>query len=130
MNKLNFFQFTTKSFSKKPLTVSLTGSSGNIGYAMAFRIASGELLGKDQPVILNLIDIPDMESKLKGVKMELEDCAFPLLHKINTTSNLSTGFKDTDFALLVGSRPRSKGMERGDLLKINGKKLFYLIIMV
>lgn len=121
MNKLNFFKFTTKSFSKKPLTVSLTGSSGNIGYAMAFRIASGELLGKDQPVILNLIDIPDMESKLKGVKMELEDCAFPLLHKINTTSNLSTGFKDTDFALLVGSRPRSKGMERGDLLKINGK---------
>lgn len=111
-----------KNFShKKPMVVSLTGSSGNIGYAMAFRIASGEMLGKDQPVILNLIDIPDMEPKLKGVKMELEDCAFPLLQQVNTTSNMSLGFKDSDCALLVGSRPRTKGMERGDLLKINGK---------
>lgn len=108
-------------FNKKPMVVSMTGSSGNIGYAMAFRIASGEMLGKDQPIILNLIDIPDMEPKLKGVKMELEDCAFPLLQKINTTSSMSEGFKDADCALLVGSRPRTKGMERGDLLKINGK---------
>ena len=122
MNKsFNLFKHSFKTFSKKPMVVSLTGSSGNIGYAMAFRIASGEMLGKDQPIILNLIDIPEMEPKLKGVKMELEDCAFPLLHKINTTSNMSEGFKDTDCALLVGSRPRSKGMERGDLLKINGK---------
>lgn len=117
----SLFNLSKKNFSKAPMVVSLTGSSGNIGYAMAFRIASGEMLGKDQPVILNLIDIPDMEPKLKGVKMELEDCAFPLLHKINTTSNMSQGFKDADIALLVGSRPRSKGMERGDLLKINGK---------
>eukprot|EP00340_Litonotus_pictus_P007502 CAMPEP_0170515012 /NCGR_PEP_ID=MMETSP0209-20121228/1498_1 /TAXON_ID=665100 ORGANISM="Litonotus pictus, Strain P1" /NCGR_SAMPLE_ID=MMETSP0209 /ASSEMBLY_ACC=CAM_ASM_000301 /LENGTH=320 /DNA_ID=CAMNT_0010799303 /DNA_START=71 /DNA_END=1033 /DNA_ORIENTATION=+ len=102
------------------MVVSMTGSSGNIGYAMAFRIASGEMLGKDQPVILNLIDIPQMEPKLKGVKMELEDCAFPLLHKVNTTSNMSVGFKDADCAMLVGSRPRTKGMERGDLLKLNG----------
>ena len=119
----NIFNLAKESLhtTKKPMVVSLTGSSGNIGYAMAFRIASGEMLGKDQPVILNLIDIPDMEPKLKGVKMELEDCAFPLLHKINTTSSMSEGFRDADCALLVGSRPRSKGMERGDLLKINGK---------
>jgi len=126
MNSLKFtksvFSKQFKSFSsKQPMTVSITGSSGNIGYALAFRVASGEMLGKDQPVIINLIDIPDMEPKLLGVKMELEDCAFPLLHKINTTSNMSAGFKDADCALLVGSRPRTKGMERGDLLKLNGK---------
>ncbi len=122
MKNFNVLKSTSRNFTtKKPMVVSVTGSSGNIGYALAFRIASGEMLGKDQPVILNLIDIPDMEPKLKGVKMELEDCAFPLLHKINTTSSLSDGFKDSDCALLVGSRPRSKGMERGDLLKINGK---------
>lgn len=122
LTKSTLFNYGKKTFaSKAPMTVSLTGSSGNIGYAMAFRIASGEMLGKDQPVILNLIDIPEMEPKLLGVKMELEDCAFPLLHKINTTSNMNVGFKDADCALLVGSRPRSKGMERGDLLKINGK---------
>lgn len=122
-NTKNFLnKYAYKTFAdKKPMVVSMTGSSGNIGYAMAFRIASGEMLGKDQPVILNLIDIPDMEPKLKGVKMELEDCAFPLLHKINTTSSMSEGFKDADCALLVGSRPRTKGMERGDLLKLNGK---------
>lgn len=107
--------------SKPPMVVSMTGSSGNIGYAMAFRIASGEMLGKDQPIILNLVDIPDMEPKLLGVKMELEDCAFPLLHKINTTSNMGQGFKDADCIMLVGSRPRTKGMERADLLKLNGK---------
>lgn len=121
-NKFIFNSFK-KNFAsgRAPMVVSLTGSSGNIGYAMAFRIASGEMLGKDQPVILNLIDIPEMEAKLKGVKMELEDCAFPLLHQVNTTSNLSVGFRDTDCAMLVGSRPRTKGMERGDLLKLNGK---------
>lgn len=121
-NKRNILNlFKSGSSNKPPMIVSLTGSSGNIGYALAFRVASGEMLGKDQPVILNLIDIPDMEPKLKGVKMELEDCAFPLLQGINTTSSLSTGFRDADVALLVGSRPRTKGMERGDLLKINGK---------
>ena len=117
-----FLSSLKRNFStKSPMVVSMTGSSGNIGYALAFRVASGEMLGKDQPIILNLIDIPEMEGKLKGVKMELEDCAFPLLQKINTASNMSVGFKDADVALLVGSKPRSKGMERGDLLKINGK---------
>lgn len=120
LNKI--FNQSYKNFtSKTPKVVSITGSSGNIGYAMAFRVASGEMLGKDQPVILNLVDIPEMEPKLLGVKMELEDCAFPLLHKINTTSNLSQGFKDADCVMLVGSRPRTKGMERSDLLKLNGK---------
>jgi len=87
---------------------------------LAFRIASGEVFGKNQPVILNLIDIAPMEAKLKGVKMELDDCAFPLLQKINTTSNLSHGFNDCDAAFLVGSKPRGPGMERADLLKQNG----------
>jgi malate dehydrogenase len=103
------------------MTVAITGGSGNISYALAFRVANGDLLGKDQPVIINLVDIPDMEPKLQGVKMELEDCAFPLLVKTNTTSKLNEGFKDIDVGLLVGSKPRSKGMERGDLLKQNGK---------
>jgi len=120
-NKFNLKKnFSTGSL-KAPMTVSLTGSSGNIGYAMAFRIASGEMLGKDQPIILNLIDIPDMEPKLLGLKMELEDCAFPTLVGINTTSNMAKGFKDADCAMLVGSRPRSKGMERKELLTLNGK---------
>ena len=105
---------------KAPITVSVTGGCGNISYALAFRIASGEVFGKSQPVILNLVDIAPMEAKLKGVKMELDDCAFPLLHKINTTSNLSLGFKDCDAVFLVGSKPRGPGMERADLLKQNG----------
>lgn len=101
--------------------MAVTGASGNIAYALLFRIASGELLGKDQPVNLHLIDIPPMEKKLSGVKMELDDCAFPLLNKIVTTSKLNVGFNNVDVAFLVGSRPRSKGMERSDLLKVNGK---------
>jgi len=119
--KKNLYSTSKKYFAKAPMTVTLTGSSGNIGYALAFRIASGEMLGKDQPVILNLIDLPQMEEKLLGVKMELQDCSFPLLEKINTTSDMRQGFKDADVALLVGSVPRGKGMERADLLKINGK---------
>lgn len=103
------------------MTVAITGGSGNISYSLAFRVANGDLLGRDQPVIINLVDIPDMEPKLQGVRMELEDCAFPLLVKTTTSSKLSEGFKDIDVALLVGSKPRSKGMERGDLLKQNGK---------
>jgi malate dehydrogenase len=103
------------------VTVAITGATGNIAYSLAFRVASGELLGKDQPVIINLVDIPEMESRLEGVKMELDDCAFPLLVKANTTVKLGEGFKDIDVALLVGSKPRSKGMERADLLKQNGK---------
>lgn len=117
-NKMNFWKTDSN---KQPVTVALTGGTGNIAYSLAFRIASGELLGKDQPVILNLIDIPQMESKLTGVKMELDDCAFPLLVKTNTTSDLSNGFKDIDVALLVGSKPRTKDMVRKDLLTQNGK---------
>lgn len=117
-NKKNFWKTDSQ---KAPVTVALTGGCGNISYSLAFKIASGEFLGKDQPVILNLIDIPQMESKLQGVKMELDDCAFPLLVKTNTTSDLSKGFKDIDIALLVGSKPRSKDMVRKDLLTQNGK---------
>jgi len=106
---------------RAPMRVAVTGATGNIGYALAFRIASGELLGKDQPVILHLVDIPGMDDKLNGVLMELDDCAFPLLENTVVTTDLKVGFKDIDVALLVGSKPRSKGMERGDLLNENGK---------
>ena len=110
-----------KEYSKPPMRVAITGLTGNIGYALAFRVASGELLGKDQPVILNLVDIPGMDDKLNGVLMELDDCAFPLLESTVVSTDLKIGFKDIDIALLVGSKPRSKGMERKDLLTENGK---------
>jgi malate dehydrogenase len=109
--------------SKKPVRVAVTGAAGQIGYALLFRIASGEMLGKDQPVILQLLEIPDEKAQkgLKGVMMELEDCAFPLLAGMEAHSDPMTAFKDTDYALLVGSRPRGPGMERAELLAINGK---------
>ena len=88
---------------KAPVNVAVTGASGNIAYALLFRIASGQLLGKDQPVNLHLIDIPPMEKKLSGVKMELDDCAFPLLNKVVTTSKLNVGFNNVDVAFLVGN---------------------------
>ncbi len=106
---------------KKPVRVAITGAAGNIGYALAFRIAAGDMLGPDQPIILQLIEIPPAMNALQGVVMELNDCAFPLLHGIVATDKLEEGFKDTDFALLVGARPRSAGMERKDLLEANGK---------
>lgn len=106
---------------KAPVRVAVTGSTGNIGYATLFRIANGEMLGKDQPIILHLIDLPHAENALQGVKMELDDCAFPLLQGIVTTTSQTVGFKDVDYALLIGSKPRGPGMERGDLLKDNGK---------
>jgi malate dehydrogenase len=108
--------------SKSPVRVAVTGAAGQIGYALLFRIASGEMLGKDQPVILQLLEIPDEKAQnaLKGVIMELEDCAFPLLAGIEAHSDPMTAFKDTDYALLVGSRPRGPGMERSELLSING----------
>ncbi len=108
--------------SKKPVRVAVTGAAGQIGYALLFRIASGEMLGKDQPVILQLLEIPDEKAQkaLKGVMMELEDCAFPLLAGMDAHSDPMTAFKDTDYALLVGSRPRGPGMERAELLSING----------
>jgi malate dehydrogenase len=105
---------------KTPLRVAVTGAAGQIGYSLLFRIASGEMLGKDQPVILQLLEITPSLPALKGVVMELEDCAFPLLQGIVATDDAKIAFKDVDFALLVGARPRSKGMERKDLLEANG----------
>ncbi len=109
--------------SKKPVRVAVTGAAGQIGYALLFRIASGEMLGKDQPVILQLLEVPvdGPQKALKGVMMELEDCAFPLLAGMEAHSDPMTAFKDTDYALLVGSMPRKAGMERAELLAINGK---------
>jgi malate dehydrogenase len=109
--------------SKKPVRVAVTGAAGQIGYALLFRIASGEMLGKDQPVILQLLEIPDEKAQkaLKGVMMELEDCAFPLLAGMEAHSDAMTAFKDTDYALLVGARPRGPGMERADLLAANAQ---------
>jgi malate dehydrogenase len=109
--------------SKKPVRVAVTGAAGQIGYALLFRIASGEMLGKDQPVILQLLEIPDEKAQkaLKGVMMELEDCAFPLLAGMEAHSDAKAAFKDTDYALLVGARPRGPGMERADLLAANAQ---------
>jgi malate dehydrogenase len=108
---------------KKPIRVAVTGAAGNIGYALLFRIASGAMLGPDQPVILQLLEIPaeGPQKALKGVAMELEDCAFPLLQDMVLTDDANTAFRDANWALLVGSKPRGPGMERADLLKDNGK---------
>ena len=108
--------------SKKPVRVAVTGAAGQIGYALLFRIASGEMLGKDQPVILQLLEVPveGPQKALKGVMMELDDCAFPLLVEMTAHSDPMTAFKDADYALLVGSRPRGPGMERAELLAVNG----------
>src|SRR5512146_2102417 len=109
--------------SKKPVRVAVTGAAGQIGYALLFRIASGEMLGKDQPVILQMLEIPaeGPQKALKGVMMELEDCAFPLLAGMQAHSDPAAGFKDADYALLVGARPRGPGMERKDLLSANAQ---------
>jgi len=109
--------------SKKPVRVAVTGAAGQIGYALLFRIASGEMLGKDQPVILQLLEIPDEKAQkaLKGVIMELEDCAFPLLAGVIPSGDPLVAFKDADYALLVGARPRGPGMERADLLAANAQ---------
>jgi malate dehydrogenase len=105
---------------KTPVRVAVTGAAGQIGYSLLFRIASGQMLGEDQPVILQLLDITPAMDALKGVAMELEDCAFPLLSGIVRTDDPSEAFGDISYALLVGARPRSKGMERKDLLEANG----------
>jgi malate dehydrogenase len=109
--------------SKKPVRVAVTGAAGQIGYALLFRIASGEMLGKDQPVILQLLEIPDEKAQkaLRGVMMELDDCAFPLLAGMQAASDPAVAFKDADYALLVGARPRGPGMERKDLLSANAQ---------
>lgn len=106
---------------KSPVRVAVTGAAGQIGYALLFRIASGEMLGKDQPVILQLLDLPQAQNAVKGVMMELQDCAFPLLADMFTTDDPEVAFKDAQIAILVGSRPRSKGMERADLLLANAE---------
>lgn len=105
---------------KNPVRVTITGAAGNIGYALAFRIAAGDMLGPDQPVILQLLEITPALGALQGVVMELNDCAFPLLAGVVATDDASVAFKDTDYALLVGARPRGPGMERKDLLTANG----------
>ena len=109
--------------SKPPVRVAVTGAAGQIGYAIVFRIASGEMLGKDQPIILSLLEVPmdKPQQALKGVMMELEDCAFPLLVGMEAHSDPMTAFKDADYALLIGSRPRGPGMERAELLAVNGE---------
>lgn len=106
----------------KPIKrVAVTGGAGQIAYSLLFRIANGEMLGRDQPIALHILEIPDALPALEGVKMELEDCAFPLVKEIHIGSNPEEIFKEVHFALLVGAKPRGPGMERGDLLKDNGK---------
>jgi malate dehydrogenase len=107
--------------SKSPIRVAVTGAAGNIGYAAIFRLASGAVFGPDQPVALNLIEVGPGLNALAGVVMELQDCAFPLLTDVVATGDLNEGFKDADWCLLIGAVPRKDGMERKDLLGINGK---------
>ena len=106
---------------KQPVRVAVTGAAGQIGYSLLFRIASGEMLGKDQPVILQLLEITPALKALEGVIMELHDCAFPLLHEVTAGDDATAAFRGAEYALLVGSRPRGPGMERNDLLQANGK---------
>ncbi len=106
---------------KSPVRVTVTGAAGNISYSILFRIAAGNMLGPDQPVILQCLEIPPAMGALQGVVMELNDCAFPLLHDIVATDDANVGFKDSDFAMLVGAMPRKKGMLRKDLLEANSK---------
>src|SRR5580765_3243397 len=104
-----------------PIKIAVTGAAGQIGYSLVFRIASGAMFGPEQPIALSLIEIPNALGALEGVVMELHDCAFPLLKSIVPTADLDEGFRDVNWALLVGSIPRKAGMERKDLLGINGK---------
>lgn len=105
---------------KSPIRVAVTGAAGQIAYSLLFRIASGDMLGQDQPIILQLLDLEPAMNAVKGVVMELDDCAFPLLHAVTISHEPLEAFKDVDIAILVGARPRSKGMERKDLLEANG----------
>ena len=104
---------------KSPVRVTVTGAAGQISYSLIFRIAAGDMLGNDQPVILQLLEIPPAMGTLNGTVMELSDCAFPLVAGIVATDDPNVAFKDTDYAILVGARPRGPGMERSDLLKAN-----------
>src|SRR5690625_772994 len=105
----------------KPVRVAITGAAGQIGYQLCVRIAAGDMLGDDQPIILQLLEIPPAMDALEGVAMELEDAAFPLLHDVVATTELDTGFIDADIAILVGAKPRGPGTARADLLAENGK---------
>jgi malate dehydrogenase len=105
---------------KAPIRVAVTGAAGQISYSLLFRIAKGDMLGPDQPVILQLLDIPPAQQVLRGVAMELEDCAFPNLHQVITTDDARVAFRDAEVVMMVGAKPRSKGMERKDLLEANG----------
>jgi len=105
---------------KAPVRITVTGAAGQIGYAVLFRIANGDMLGREQPIILQLLDLPQAQTMLRGVMMELEDCAFPLLQQVIITDDPKVAFKDTEIAMLIGARPRSKGMERKDLIEANG----------
>jgi malate dehydrogenase len=105
---------------KAPVRITVTGAAGQIGYATLFRIANGDMLGREQPIILQLLDLPQAQQMLRGVMMELEDCAFSLLQQVIITDDPKVAFRDTEIALLIGARPRSKGMERKDLIEANG----------
>jgi malate dehydrogenase len=104
---------------RKPVKIAISGAAGQIAYSLLFRLANGDLLGPDQPVALSLLDLPQAQEALKGVVMELEDCAFPLLARVEVSDNPKNAFRDVEYAMLVGSRPRGKGMERSDLLAAN-----------
>ena len=106
---------------KDPVRIAITGAAGQIGYQLCFRIAAGDMLGPEQPVILQLLEIPQAQDALKGVVMELQDAALPLMADVHATDDLDTAFRDADYALLVGAKPRGAGMERADLLAENGK---------
>ncbi len=105
---------------KAPIRVAITGAAGQIGYSLLFRIANGDMLGRDQPLILQLLDVPQAQQALRGVAMELEDCVFPMLQQVIVTDDPRVAFRDAEVVLLVGARPRTKGMERKDLLEANG----------
>jgi malate dehydrogenase len=106
---------------RRPVRIAITGAAGSIANNLLFKIASGEMMGKDQPVILQLIEVPQAMEALRGIAMELEDCAYSLLHTITLHDNVEDGFKNTHFALLIGARPRGPGMERSDLLEVNAE---------
>ncbi len=105
---------------KSPIRITVTGAAGQIGYSLLFRIANGDMLGHEQPIILQLLDIPQSQPMLRGVAMELEDCVFPMLQQVIVTDDPKVAFRDTEVVLLVGARPRGKGMERKDLIQANG----------
>jgi malate dehydrogenase len=121
LGKRGLRKFGARAFSSEVKNVTVTGGAGQIAYSLLFRIASGQFLGPNQRVRLQILDLPFMQDNLRGVQMELHDCAFPTLEEVVITDNYSTAFKDTDYCFLVGSKPRGPGMERGDLLKDNGK---------